>query len=130
VSHRLARQEVELVVKDRKKEAITTKTGDNFLFGDRIAPNFPFDLVQSECGRRFEQNAVDWSSASGTSSGFAWDGLEDSCIPWAALKSAWRRAAPGSCLNYFGHRPVGMSTAPRISSMFAGRAAGHSGMRR
>ena len=115
-AHSLARKDVEVVVRDRKKEAITTKTGDNFLFGVLLAPDFPFDLVQKKWGRRFEQEADDWQAAPNTSSGYGWVGIEDGCIPWIALKSAWRRSAPGTCLNCdgptiltnFGLRPVGM----------------------
>jgi hypothetical protein len=32
-------------------------------------------------------------------SGFAWHGIEPNCIPWAALKSAWRRTRAPLCLN-------------------------------
>lgn len=114
--HRLARPEIEVVVRDRKKEAITTQHGDDFLYGDRLAPDFPLDLFLSKWRSRFEQQPDDWQAAPGTSSGFAWDGLEDNRIPWAALKCAWRRAAPGVCLNCdgetllvnFGLRPVSM----------------------
>lgn len=115
-AHRLARQEIEVVLRERKKEIITIQPGDDFLFGDRIAADFPLVLFQSKFGRRFVQAADDWQAAPETWSGFAWDGVEDNLIPWAALKSAWRRAAPGVCLNCdtptmlvnFGLRPVGM----------------------
>jgi hypothetical protein len=114
-SHRVARPEIEVVLRERKKEVITTQPGDDFLYGDRIASDFPFDLFQSKWGRRFKQEADDWQPAPG-SSGFTWDGVEDGSIPWIALKSAWRRTAPGTCLNCdgptllvnFGLRPVGM----------------------
>ena len=74
------------------------------------------DLYLSKWQRRFEQEADDWLAAPGTWSGFAWEGVEDNRIPWAALKSAWRRSAPLICLNCvtptlltnFGLRPVGM----------------------
>ena len=115
-SHGLARQEIEIVVKDRKKETVTTQPGDGFLYGVPLAPDFPLDRFQKKWANRFKQEADDWQAAPKTSSGFAWDGLEDNRIPWAALKSAWRRAAPGACLNCdgatllvnFGLRPVGM----------------------
>ena len=48
--------------------------------------------------RRFEKDADDLEAAPGTSSGFAWDGLPDGFIPWAAMKSAWRSGS-GDCLN-------------------------------
>jgi hypothetical protein len=114
--HRLTRQEVEIFVRDRKKEVATTQPGDDFLYGDRVAADFPLGLFESKWERRFEQDADDWTATPATSSGFAWDGVEDGRIPWAALKSAWRRAAPATCLNCdqptiltnFGLRPVGI----------------------
>lgn len=112
----LARSEIEVVLRDRKKEVVTTKTGDSFLYGSRIAADFPLDLFQRKFANRFTKEADDWQAAPNTSSGFAWADLDDNRIPWAALKSAWRRAAPGVCLNCdgetvlvnFGLRPVGM----------------------
>lgn len=44
----------------------------------------------------------DLEAAPGTSSGFAWDGLSDGSIPWAALKSAWRTGAGVVCHNCSG----------------------------
>lgn len=115
-SHGLARPEVEVVLKDRKKETVTTLTGDSFLYGVPIAPDFKVDLFQSKGERRFEQEADDWQAAPGTRSGFAWDGIPDGSIPWAALKSAWRRGAGVVCQNCsgptfltnFGLRQVGV----------------------
>lgn len=115
-AHRLARPEIKIVVRDRKKEVTVVQHGDDFLYGDRIAPDFPLDLYLSKWGRRYEQEADDSSAAQGTSSGFAWQGLDDGVIPWAALKSAWRRTAPTICQNCdtptiltnFGLRQVGM----------------------
>ena len=122
-SHGLARKEIEVVLRDRKKEVITTQHGDDFLYGDPIASFFDLDRYQSKWRRsyqskwrrRFEQEGDDWLPAPGTSSGFAWDRIEDNRIPWAALKSVWRRTLPGSCLNCdkpmllvnFGLRPTG-----------------------
>lgn len=114
-SHWLARPEVEVVLRDRKKETVTTQSGDSFLYGVPLASDFDLDLFLSKWERRFEQEADDWQAAPGTSSGFAWDGLEDGLIPWKALKSAWREKASGDCLNCegetllvsFGLRQVG-----------------------
>lgn len=114
-SHWLARPEVEVVLRDRKKETVTTQSGDSFLYGVPLVSDFDLDLFLSKWERRFEQEADDWQAAPGTSSGFAWDGLEDGLIPWKALKSAWRGKAPGDCLNCegetllvsFGLRQVG-----------------------
>lgn len=115
-SHRLARPGIEVVLKDRKKETVTTLTGDSFLYGVPLASDFDLELFQRKWVSRFEQEADDWQAAPGTSSGFAWDGIPDGFIPWTALKSAWRRGASGVCLNCsgetlltnFGLRQVGM----------------------
>lgn len=97
--HGLARPEIEVVLRDRKKETVTTQHGDDFLYGVPLASDFDLEPFQSKWERRFEQEADDWQAAPGTSSGFAWDGLEDGSIPWKAMKSAWRRSGPGVCQN-------------------------------
>lgn len=101
-SHGLTRPEIEVFLRDRKKETVTTLSGDSFLYGVPLASDFDLELFQEKWGNRFEQEAGDWRAAPGTSSGFAWDGLPDGSIPWAAMKSAWRRVAPVSCLNCSG----------------------------
>jgi hypothetical protein len=45
------------------------------------------------------QESDDWTAAPHTWSGYAWEGIEPNRIPWAALKSAWRRTTPMVCLN-------------------------------
>ncbi len=115
-SHGLARPEIEVVLRDRKNETVTTLTGDSFLYGVPIASDFPLELFQEKWASRFSPEADDTQAAPGTSSGFAWVNVEDGRIPWAALKSAWRRGASGVCQNCsgetllgnFGLRPVGM----------------------
>ena len=114
--HGLARPEIEVVLRDRKKEATTTLTGDSFLYGVPIASDFDLNLFLSKWERRFENEADDGMAAPGTSSLFAWNGLQGGFIPWAALKSAWRRGAGVVCQNCsgptfltnFGLRQVGM----------------------
>lgn len=114
-SHGLARPEIEVVLRDRKKETVTTLTGDSFLYGVPLASGFDLELFQSKWDRRFENETDDWQAAPQTKSGFAWDGVEDGFIPWAAMKSVWRSGS-GSCLNCsgptllvnFGLRQVGM----------------------
>lgn len=113
--HGLARPEIEVVLKDRKKENVTTLTGDSFLYGVPLASDFDLHLFKQKWERRFSDEADDWLAAPGTSSGFAWDGLADGSIPWAAMKSAWRSGS-GVCLNCsgemllvnFGLRQVGV----------------------
>lgn len=114
--HRLARPEIVVQLRDRKREITTTKTGDSFLFGFQIAEDFPLAIFLNKHDNRFTEEPDDWQAAPNTNSGFAWEDIENGQIPWATLKSAWRRAAPGVCLNCdgetvlvnFGLRPVGM----------------------
>lgn len=115
-AHRLARPEIEVVLRERKKETVTTQPGDSFLYGSQIAADFPLNIFQSKFANRFTQEADDWQAAPSTNSGFAWADVEDNHIPWTALKSAWRRAAPLICQNCdtptmlvnFGLRQVGI----------------------
>ena len=122
-SHGLARPEIEVVLRDRKKETVTTLTGDSFLYCVPLASDFDVDLFLSKWERRFEQQADDWVAAPGTSSLFAWNGLQDGFIPWAAMKSAWRQGGGVVCQNCsgetiltnFGLRQVGMfNRSPNI----------------
>lgn len=120
--HGLTRPEIEVVLKDRKKETVSTLTGDSFLYGVPLASDFDLELFQSKWEKRFEIESDDWQAARGTSSGFAWDGMEDGFIPWMALKSAWRRAgvvcqncSGPTFLTNFGLRQVGMfNRSPNI----------------
>ena len=96
--HGLARPQVEVVLRDRKKEVTTTKLGDEFLFGDQLAADFPLAIYLSKWQGRLVNQPDDWTPAPGTRSGFAWGAVEDN-IPWIALKAAWRRTTPMPCLN-------------------------------
>ena len=100
--HGLARPEIEVVLRDRKNETVSTLPGDSFLYGVPLASDFDLELFQSKWQKRFVNESDDLEAAPGTSSGFAWEGLPDGSIPWAALKSAWRRVAPVSCQNCSG----------------------------
>ncbi|HBJ34209.1 MAG TPA: hypothetical protein DDZ51_05475 [Planctomycetaceae bacterium] len=112
----LARPEVEVVLKDRKTDAVSRLTGDSFLYGVPLDSDFELELFQRKWERRHSTEPDDWTAAPGTRSGFAWDGVEDGQIPWAAIKSAWRRDAPPTCQNCssdtllvnFGLRQVGL----------------------
>ena len=97
-THGLARPEIEVVLRDRKNETVSTLPGDSFLYGVPLASDFDLELFLSKWVRRFEKDADDLEAAPGTSSGFAWEGLPDGSIPWAAMKSAWRSGS-GDCLN-------------------------------
>lgn len=96
--HGLARPQVEVVLRERKKEVATTQHGDDFLFGDRLAADFPLEQYQSKWQGRLVNQPDDWTPAPGTRSGFAWGEVQDN-IPWIALKAAWRRTTPMPCLN-------------------------------
>lgn len=114
--HHLASPDVRVTLLDRKKEAATNKTGDDFLYGQPIAKDFPLDLFVSKWNSRSQQDHDDHLAAPMTNSGLAWDVLELGRIPWTALKSAWQRSQSASCLNCsgetilvnFGFRQVGV----------------------
>jgi hypothetical protein len=99
--HGLARPEIEVLLRDRKKETLTTQSGDSFLYGVPIASDFDLELFKYKWERRFSNEPDDCTAVLGTSSGFAWNGLQDGFIPWAAMKSAWRSGS-GVCLNCSG----------------------------
>ncbi|MSQ96244.1 MAG: hypothetical protein EXR98_17060 [Gemmataceae bacterium] len=115
--HRLARKNIEVTLRDRKKEAVTIQHGDDFLFGVPIASDFPLDLFRTKWANRFQNEPDDLEAAPNTRSGFAWNGVEDDRIPWIALKSAWRRSAPGVCLNCSGE-PFWTNFGLRQTGMF------------
>jgi hypothetical protein len=104
--HGLAHPEIRVELRDRKKETVTTMTGDSLLYGVPIASDFPLDLFQQKWKQRFVYEPDDLSAAPHTASGFAWQGM----------KSAWRQGGSGVCLNCsgetfltnFGLRQVGM----------------------
>lgn len=115
-AHRLSSPDVQVTLVDRKKEIATLKTGDDFLYGQSIARDFPIERFISKWDSRFQQESDDHLVAPKTNSGLAWDGLELGRIPWAALKSAWQRSQSASCLNCsgdtilvnFGYRQVSL----------------------
>jgi hypothetical protein len=99
-NHGLAKRDVQVALIDRKREATTVQTGDALLYGEQLAPFWPWKVYWRKWQRRAEQEPDDWTAAPHTWSGFAWEGIEPNRIPWAALKSAWRRTtAPLICFN-------------------------------
>jgi hypothetical protein len=114
--HLLTSPDVRVTLIDRKKEIATIKTGDDFLYGQTIAKDFPIELFVSKWNSRFQREHDDHLAAPKTNSGLAWDGLELGQIPWTALKSAWQHSQSASCLNCsgetilvnFGFRQVGV----------------------
>ena len=101
-SHQLTSPDVQVTLIDRKKEIATNKTGDDFLYGQPIAKDFPVELFVSKWNNRFQREQDDHLAAPRTNSGLAWEGLELGKIPWTALKSAWQRSKSVSCLNCSG----------------------------
>jgi hypothetical protein len=97
--HGLATKGVRVALLDRKREVSTPRHGDDFLFGERLPPFWPWKAYQTKWQRRAVQEPDDWTAAPHTWSGFAWEGIEPNRIPWAALKSAWRRATRLICQN-------------------------------
>lgn len=85
-----------------RQRSICEPTGDEFLYGQPIAQDFPIELFVNKWSHRFQQESNDQLAAPMTNSGFAWDGVEDGQIPWVALKSAWQRSQQASCLNCSG----------------------------
>ncbi len=97
--HDLAQKKVEIVLIERKREITTIQPGEDFLFGERLHPFWPWKAFWKKWQRRHQEERDDWTEAPGTLSGYAWDGVEPNLIPWSALKSAWRRTTPLLCLN-------------------------------
>lgn len=98
--HGLATKSIKVALLDRKREVNTPRHGDDFLFGERLAPFWPWKAYWRKWQQRAVEEPGDWKAAPHTWSGFAWEGIEPNSIPWAALKSAWRRtAAAPPCPN-------------------------------
>jgi hypothetical protein len=97
--HGLARKGVEVALIDRKREVTTVQAGNAFLYGERLVPSWPWKVYWTKWQRRALEERDDWTAAPHTCSGFAWEGIEPTRIPWTALKSAWRQKTPLVCLN-------------------------------
>jgi hypothetical protein len=131
---------VKVVLFDRKREVTTLQHGDDFLFGERLVPSWPWKTYWRKWQRRAVQEPDDWTAAPHTWSGLAWQGIEPNRIPWSALKSAWRRTRAPLCLNCdqptllvnFGHPWAGMfnrklmfiSVCPVCRQLFEDRSIG------
>src|SRR5262249_3139105 len=50
--HSLAKQGVEVCLIDRKREVVTARPGDDFLYGGRLSPDFPVGLYRRKWQRR------------------------------------------------------------------------------
>jgi hypothetical protein len=97
--HALARPEVQVALVRRKNGLVTLLPADDFLSGTRFAPAFPFDAYRERWDRRHECQSDDHAPAPWSWSSYSWEGVEAGRIPWAALKSAWRREPAPDCPN-------------------------------
>jgi hypothetical protein len=97
--HGLARKGVKIALLDRKRESRTHQHGDDFLFGERLPLFWPWKAYWRKCQRRGVEEPDDWTAAPYSWSGYGWEGVEPGGIPWAALKSGWRRTSGLLCLN-------------------------------
>ena len=87
-AHGLARKSVQVALLDRKQELTTVQTGADFLFGERLADNFPVKAYEEKWRRRAIEEPDDWTAAPHTWSGFAWKGIEPNLSALAAVDRA------------------------------------------
>jgi hypothetical protein len=80
--HSLAKQGVEVFLIDRKREVVTARPGDDFLYGGRLPPDFPADLYRRKWQRRSREEPDDGTAAPGSWSSFLWEGIEPGLVPW------------------------------------------------
>ena len=80
--HSLAKQGVAVFLIDRKREAVTARLGDDFLYGGRLPPDFPVDLYRRKWQRRGREEPDDGTAAPGSWSSFLWEGAEPGLVPW------------------------------------------------
>jgi hypothetical protein len=141
--HGLATKGVRVALLDRKRETTTVQTGDDFLYGQPVPPFWPWRVYWTKWQRRAVGEPDDWTAAPHTWSGFAWEGIEPNRIPWAALKSAWRRTAAPLCQNcdlpttlvnfgfpwcgMFNRRPLFVHACGRCRRLFEDRSVGDVG---
>jgi hypothetical protein len=97
--HGLARRSVQVALLDRKRERTTVQTGADFLFGERLADNFPVKAYEEKWRRRATEEPDDWTAAPCSRSNYCWEGVEQGRVPWRVLKSAWRHEDAPPCPN-------------------------------
>jgi hypothetical protein len=97
--HDLARQHVEAVLLDRKRETSTVRTGDHFLYGERLAEGFPLAVYREKWRRKATEEGDDWAPAQHGWSSYCWEGVGQRCVPWRVLKCLWRNENVPPCRN-------------------------------
>jgi hypothetical protein len=98
-AHGLARKGVQVALIDRKRELTTLQAGDAFLYGERLAEEFPVRVYLEKWRRRTTEEPDDWTPAPCSGSNYCWEGVEQRRIPWRVLKSAWRHENASLCQN-------------------------------
>ncbi len=98
-AHSLARNSVRVILIDRKREAATVQSGDDFLYGERMTEEFPLGVYLEKWQRRAVEEPDDWTPAPCSASNYCWEGVEQRRIPWRVLKSAWRHENAPLCQN-------------------------------
>ncbi len=97
--HRLARRAVRVSWIDRKRETTTVQTGADFLYGERLSEAFPLRSYLGKWRQRAIEEPDDGTPAPCSHSNYCWEGVEERCIPWRVLKSAWRNENAPLCPN-------------------------------
>lgn len=104
--HRLARADVQVTTVRHRDGLIVVQPGDDFLYGEKLGLDFlwlklafPWDAYRGRWEHRHEKQADDGSASPCGRSSYAWEGVAKGRIPWAALKSIWRREQATLCPN-------------------------------
>jgi hypothetical protein len=98
-AHGLATKGVRVTLIDRKRELATVQAGDAFLYGERLTEKFPLGMYLGKWRRRAIEEPGDWTPAPCSGSNYSWEGVEQGCLPWRVLKSAWRHESAPPCQN-------------------------------
>lgn len=98
-AHGLARRDVSVTVRLRKKEQSVLRQGDSYLYWDAVDDGLPLDRFATKRANRFIREPDDNDPAPGTRSGYGWEGVPGDMIPWRTLKNAWRESADVLCPN-------------------------------
>lgn len=94
---RLARPEVQVGHWRHKNGSVVLQPGHNFLYGERPLHDFRWGQIQQEWQHRDQEEADDWTAAAVRT--YSREGLPERWIPWAILKSIWRREEAPLCPN-------------------------------
>ncbi|MFM7539543.1 MAG: twin-arginine translocation signal domain-containing protein [Planctomycetota bacterium] len=141
-ANRLARPEMAVTLRHRKKEQSVPRRGSDFLYWDAVDDDFPLDRFAAKRANRFNRDADDDEPAPGTRSGYGWEGVPGERIPWRALKDAWIKGPEVICPNCdtpaimtnFGYRQISFfncagtlaHACPRCRRQDTGTAVHHS----